>query len=478
MDIGELMKFKPATAPKRPALGDTKGGHEDDEDDIEDDDPNESYESRAAKRRKKQKSEANKRRRREEQDRMAMLEAEAAMVREGQGQEYGQDDGGSGLTEAQKRNIQALLDKGDEAPDATLDEATIKKLVLNFEKRALRNQEMRVKFADDPKKFMESEVELHEAVQELRVLATAPDQYPLLVELKCVPSFLGLLSHENTDITVAVVELVQELTDVDTLNDAEDGAAAELIDALLEQQVAPLLIQNLERLNDSVKEESDGVHNTLSIFENLVEFRPEMCKEAAEAGLLTWLVRKLKVKVAFDNNKLYASEILSILLQTEPDNRKRVGEMTGAVDSLLQQLAYYKRHNPGRFTVSHFLLLIECNSCHRFPGRVGDDGEPVRLLLLADAAHPESRPLPARRGTPADEPDAEREEGLTQRRPQGAGPRAERQRRQGQLPQVHRHPGTAHHLPAVHEDPKEVQAEGGERGRARGTRRVHRRLAR
>ena len=35
-------------------------------------------------------------------------------------------------------------------------------------------------------------------------------------------------------------------------------------------------------------------------------------------GFMAWLVRKLKVKVTFDDNKLYASEILSILLQVTP----------------------------------------------------------------------------------------------------------------------------------------------------------------
>ena len=59
-----------------------------------------------------------------------------------------------------------------------------------------------------------------------------------------------------------------------------------------------------------------------------------------------WLMKKLKVKVPFDNNKLYASEILSIFLQNETSNQQKYGDM-GAIDSMLQQLAYYKRHNPG-----------------------------------------------------------------------------------------------------------------------------------
>lgn len=40
----------------------------------------------------------------------------------------------------------------------------------------------------------------------------------------------------------------------------------------------------------------------------------------------------------FDANKLYATEILSILLQNTPENRKLLGELDG-IDVLLQQLA-------------------------------------------------------------------------------------------------------------------------------------------
>ena len=52
---------------------------------------------------------------------------------------------------------------------------------------------------------------------------------------------------------------------------------------------------------------------------------------------MNWLVKKLKVKVPFDENKLYASEILSILLQNEPENRRMFGELN-AIDNLLQQV--------------------------------------------------------------------------------------------------------------------------------------------
>lgn len=198
------------------------------------------------------------------------------------------------LTEKEKEDILKYVET--EAPEVeALDEATLKRMILLFEKRALRNQEMRVKFPDQPEKyievsvlisldgnpfslslslmynliffiyfhrFMESEVELHETLQELHIIAANPDLYQLMVELGAVPSLLELLSHENTDIAVGVVDLLQELTDVDILHESQEGADT-LIDALLEQQVCALLVQNLERLDEAVKEESDGVYNTL-----------------------------------------------------------------------------------------------------------------------------------------------------------------------------------------------------------------------
>lgn len=54
---------------------------------------------------------------------------------------------------------------------------------------------------------MESEVELHEILQEMRILATAPDYYPLLVKLQVIPSLLELLSHDNTDVAVSTLRL-------------------------------------------------------------------------------------------------------------------------------------------------------------------------------------------------------------------------------------------------------------------------------
>ncbi|XP_064086739.1 beta-catenin-like protein 1 [Macrobrachium nipponense] len=230
-----------------------------------------------------------------------------------------------------------------EGTDGPLDEVKLKKMILGFEKRVLKNQELRIKFPDDPRKFMESEIDLNEAVEELHVVATAPELYPVLVELGTVKSLLSLLSHDNTDIAIATVDLLQEMTEVEELQEVE--GAESLVGALIEGQVVTILVHNLQRLDETQKLETDGVHNSLGIFENLAEVSPEVCAEAGPGGLLAWLLKRLRAKLAFDANKLYASEILAICIQGHEENRRLLGEMDG-IDVLLQQLAVYKRHDP------------------------------------------------------------------------------------------------------------------------------------
>lgn len=46
------------------------------------------------------------------------------------------------------------------------------------------------------------------------------------MQVGAVKSILSLLAHENLDISIATVELLQELTDTDALEDEEDNATA------------------------------------------------------------------------------------------------------------------------------------------------------------------------------------------------------------------------------------------------------------
>ncbi|XP_026546966.1 beta-catenin-like protein 1 [Notechis scutatus] len=157
---------------------------------------------------------------------------------------------------------------------------------------------------------------------------------------------MEVLQRWMLHVAIAVVDLLQELTDIDTLHESEEGAGV-LIDALVDGQVVALLVQNLERLDESVKEEADGVHNTLAIIENMAEFRPEVCADAAQQGLMQWLLKRLKPTDESCFLNLFVR--LAVLLCRLPDgqnNREMLGELDG-IDVLLQQLSVFKRHNPG-----------------------------------------------------------------------------------------------------------------------------------
>ena len=143
----------------------------------------------------------------------------------------------NGISDEEKLRLLQNLDEDDiNDTGEALDASAVKRMLLSFEKKVLKNQEMRIKFPDLPEKFMESELELNDEVQKLHVVATVPEYYPILIEVNAIQTMVGLLSHDNSDVAIAVIDLLQELTDVDTLNESEEEAVR-LIEALLNEQV-------------------------------------------------------------------------------------------------------------------------------------------------------------------------------------------------------------------------------------------------
>jgi beta-catenin-like protein 1 len=109
-----------------------------------------------------------------------------------------------------------------------------------FERIVAKNAEQRGKFPDDPSKsvywyhhkptadwhiyrFIESESDLDGSVKHLLPLTQNPALfYPELVKSGAVSLLCNLLSHENTDIAVDVIEVIRELTDEDVGAEEED----------------------------------------------------------------------------------------------------------------------------------------------------------------------------------------------------------------------------------------------------------------
>lgn len=158
-------------------------------------------------------------------------------------------------------DIDKIIEESDKTDVKEVNEADLKRLISQFERRLNKNQEMRIKFYDTPAKFMDSELELFDTVKEMHALSTHPSLYQFFINQNAVPKLLGLLSHENTDIACASVALIGELTDNEDLKEIDEVGT--LIEAFIEHQIVLLLVNNMERLDENVKEESEGIHNSL-----------------------------------------------------------------------------------------------------------------------------------------------------------------------------------------------------------------------
>lgn len=99
----------------------------------------------------------------------------------------------------------------------------IRRLLLKLERAIDKNQDQRSKYPDDPTKFINSEADLDAAIKSLLPLSQVPAlAYPELVKSETISMLIGLLSHENIDIVIDVVELIDELTDEDVGGEDED----------------------------------------------------------------------------------------------------------------------------------------------------------------------------------------------------------------------------------------------------------------
>jgi beta-catenin-like protein 1 len=235
-----------------------------------------------------------------------------------------------------------------------------------------------MKFSEEPEKFMDSELELHQEIQNLFIIAAYPELYPILIQTNALKSILEMINHENTDISLSTINLLQEMTDIEIFQpkndtteeeDDEDGnekekevntqmlsIANQFIAQLHSLQGMELVIQNLTRLQDEkMDEDAQGVYHTMSIIENVLTIDPALSYEIiSKTTLFSYLLNQLKKKdKKFDMNKIYFTEILSILLQSNPKNQFYLStkvsegssgaEKTDGLELLLQCISNYRK---------------------------------------------------------------------------------------------------------------------------------------
>jgi beta-catenin-like protein 1 len=82
---------------------------------------------------------------------------------------------------------------------------------------------------------MVSEADLDGEIKGLSILSEHPGLYEEFAKMGCVGSLISLLSHENADIAIDVIQVISELTDEDV------EAEQEQWDALVNAMVCSLL---------------------------------------------------------------------------------------------------------------------------------------------------------------------------------------------------------------------------------------------
>jgi beta-catenin-like protein 1 len=252
---------------------------------------------------------------------------------------------GGGVTQEENEILDYMegQESAEIAPEK-IDLAWLRKLALNFEKRITKNAELRAKFEDEPQKFMGSEADLDADIKALSILAEHPELYEEFAKLGCVGSLVGLLAHENTDVAIDTVEIVAELTDEDV--EAEEEQWNALVDAMIEADLLDLLVSNFSRFNEGNEADRSGVYHALSVLENLASRTSLAEKIGHDTGVLKWLLGRIQKRESpVSQNKQYAAEVLAILLQSSPVNRRKLCELDG-VDMLLQLLAAYRKRDP------------------------------------------------------------------------------------------------------------------------------------
>jgi beta-catenin-like protein 1 len=92
-----------------------------------------------------------------------------------------------------------------------------------------------------------------------------------------------------------------------------------------------LLVQNMSRFDESQETEGQAVHNTLGIFENLVELNPAIGGLLSQkTKVLEWLLERVK-KPAYDDNNLYGIYVDALFNNSIKVCKRNIGYSGSAI---------------------------------------------------------------------------------------------------------------------------------------------------
>lgn len=180
------------------------------------------------------------------------------------------------------------------------------------------------------------------------------------------------------------------------MDDDEDhlNIALGLGDQLLASSIPQALTVLLIKLDQKREEERETGFKILGIFENIFEIKPEAVNIAAQqTGLSLWLLNEISPEAGviysldnFNDNKLYCSEILSIVMQNKQNqdhihNLGKLPQVIGYLRTLLDHEKYPADFKETILNLFNCLTLILMNSNAR-EDFADNEGIDIMLKLL------------------------------------------------------------------------------------------------
>ncbi|CDJ38056.1 nuclear associated protein, putative [Eimeria tenella] len=291
--------------------------------------------------------------------------------------------------------VEKILEQADEMHVEEITEASIKRCAAQLERRIKKNQHDRIKFANNPEKWIKSEVDLDEELKRWSQVAASPSLFPQMFENGVFDLLVSLLSHANTDLAVDTAEVLTELTEADTVMEAPDpeGVVGQLMGSHLPEMVVDLLCRLKE---DGGEDDALGISSCLTVIENLIELNPSLSLTLTQSQKLpAFLFRRIRGPpgapgapgaaaaaggppgapggppaaangFVVDGARLHAAEVLTLLLQhLGAPEKAQIGGRNGAdgVDKLLRAIAPYRKKDPESSQEEELVLNLFDSLC-------------------------------------------------------------------------------------------------------------------
>ena len=272
------------------------------------------------------------------------------MKRQRRGEE---DEEGEETGREAKRSETEEGDEGDEYEG----EEGIRKLLAQLKRAHVANQEMRSKFPGEPERFFDSELALDDAIRALEAKADSG----LCAGICAAPEGVGILQelllHENEDIVADTVTVINEMSDLSSLEESESELAGRARFAIASVR-NNVCIPRLFSIALGETTEAATVYSILGCLDHFCDACPEdLCqkllavwRDKGDKSFINYIADKIRsaakrCSTAEDDIGKYSVELTATFLACDnKDIKNIIGE--SCMETFLQCASDVRNWNP------------------------------------------------------------------------------------------------------------------------------------